>query len=279
MAAIPARLDRVVRQLLPDADLSEASVVAGQFHEVVLLPQVAAIRVTRHSSDGSELDRCVQLSDRLSSLGLPFAVPRSLSDVTVFGDRAAVAVSWIPGGPGPRGAADPAALRLLLDGVGGVALGGLRDVLGAAHAYAGGTRWYPLLRDEAVPLLPRSVRSEAMRRIEAVRALPDVPVRLVHGDLAGANVHWDSEGRVVGVLDWDLASPWDPAVDAACLAYYGWDNVRAAVDAATYQRARVRAAMFGIEQLASAVHRHWPPEVVEAYVQRTAQWIQATNET
>ncbi|QMU78242.1 hypothetical protein GXW83_23610 [Streptacidiphilus sp. PB12-B1b] len=35
---------------------------------------------------------------------------------------------------------------------------------------------------------------------------------------------------MLGVLDWDLAQPHDPAVDAAALAWHGWDKVAAAVE-------------------------------------------------
>ena len=59
--------------------------------------------------------------------------------------------------------------------------------------------------------------------------------------------------RIVGVLDWDLAAAWDPAVDAACLAWCGWDTVRAAVDPAVYGRACTWWATFGIEQVGAAI--------------------------
>ena len=64
--------------------------------------------------------------------------------------------------------------------------------------------------------------------------------RLVHGDLGGDNLRWTPDGAVGGVIDWDLAQPFDPAVDAACLAsWYGWDNLSHAVDAETFQPAPI----------------------------------------
>ncbi|WP_240197756.1 phosphotransferase [Nonomuraea lactucae] len=46
---------------------------------------------------------------------------------------------------------------------------------------------------------------EGRRRLEAARALKAVPDAPVHGDLSGANVHWNRNGELIGVLDWDQA--------------------------------------------------------------------------
>ncbi len=34
-------------------------------------------------------------------------------------------------------------------------------------------------------------------------------------------MHWSADGDVIGVLDWDVAQPYDPAIDAACMAWLG----------------------------------------------------------
>jgi aminoglycoside phosphotransferase (APT) family kinase protein len=87
---------------------------------------------------------------------------------------------------------------------------------------------------------------------------------LVHGDLGGANMRWSSDGRLVGVIDWDWASAWDPAVDAACLAWHGWAAVEAAVDPPIYHRARIWERTFGIEQIvASRLRPPGRPDVVD----------------
>ncbi|MDX1659113.1 MAG: phosphotransferase [Nitriliruptorales bacterium] len=70
-----------------------------------------------------------------------------------------------------------------------------------------------------MPRLPADLQQEAHDRIEAVVDLDPPPPSLVHGDLAGDNVRWRGDA-VAGVRDWDLASAWDPAVDAACLAWH-----------------------------------------------------------
>ena len=53
------------------------------------------------------------------------------------------------------------------------------------------------------------------------RALPPVEPGVVHGDLAGTNVPWRTDGTVYGVLDWDHAQAFDPAVDVGCLSWFG----------------------------------------------------------
>jgi hypothetical protein len=62
-----------------------------------------------------------------------------------------------------------------------------------------------------------------------------------------------------------------PAVDAACLAWHGWDTVRAAVDADTYGRACVWFRTFGLEQVSAALLLGDPPE---RYVDRAVAWLE-----
>jgi aminoglycoside phosphotransferase (APT) family kinase protein len=156
-----------------------------------------------------------------------------------------------------------------------VDLGRLAGLLGVPHCYAGGDRWEELLRDQVIPRLPARWWTEAARRVDAALALPPVPASLVHGDLAGHNVHWSDDGRqCIGVLDWDLAQPYDPAVDVACLAWHGWDTVRAAVDADTYARARVWFRTFGLEQVSAALLLGDAPE---RYVDRAVAWLERTS--
>ncbi|MBC7290698.1 MAG: phosphotransferase [Actinotalea sp.] len=151
-------------------------------------------------------------------------------------------------------------------------LDAVADLLDEPHAYAGRSRWPELMAD-AVRLLPTSVRDAAHRRLDAALALPPVPPSLVHGDLAGANVLLGDDGRVVGVLDWDLAQPADPAVDAACLAWFGWAVVEAAIDPGTARRARVWHRVFPIEQVAAALDNGEDGPAVEAAVRRASAWL------
>ncbi|MFF7732058.1 phosphotransferase [Streptomyces sp. NPDC007984] len=61
------------------------------------------------------------------------------------------------------------------------------------------------------------------RTAAAVRALPDRPVSVVHGDLVPPNIHLDETGRPVAVLDFGFCTTaGDPAFEAAVTAAV-WD--------------------------------------------------------
>jgi hypothetical protein len=51
--------------------------------------------------------------------------------------------------------------------------------------------------------------------------------------------------------------------DAACLAWHGWERVRAAVDPVTYRRAGVWCLTFGLEHIAAAILDGEPGDAVE----------------
>ncbi|NUR32224.1 MAG: aminoglycoside phosphotransferase family protein, partial [Catenulispora sp.] len=262
--------------LMPGVRLDAARLAVGQFHEVVLIPGVAAVRISRRARSAEALPRRTQVLCRLAAVGLPFAVPEPLTEVTRFGERAAVVHSWVNGRSHAKGEGSPEQIAALLGALREVSVTELADVLGEPHEYAGGHRWAEVMAEEVVPRLPAEFRDEARRRLDDALALEPVPPSLVHGDLAGDNVHWDEDGKLVGVLDWDLAQPFDPAIDAACLAWHGWENVRAAVDARTYRRAGVWFGTFGIEQIGAAVLNGEPQDILDRFVAGTVAWMQST---
>ena len=270
------RLRRIASCVLPGS-WDGAEVSRGQFHDVVLLPGVGVVRVARRAAAAAQLRRRTALLDRLGSLGMPFAVPEPLSDPIEVEGCTAVALSWIRGRPLPRGEGDPARLASLLAVLADAELSSVGDLLNRPHAYAGGDRWYELMIGEAVPRLPVSLRAVARRRVDDAANLSPVEPRLVHGDLGGDNLRWDDSGHLLGVLDWDLAQPFDPAVDAACLAWHGWHNVRAAVGERTYRRARTWWKTFGIEQIVAAITNEEPDHIVDIYVHKAAQWLDRTR--
>ncbi|MFD8078575.1 phosphotransferase [Streptomyces sp. NPDC059718] len=274
---VPEELLSVAAALLPGRDLRGAALAVGGSHHVVLLPGVAVVRVARNPTAVAALSRRMELLRRLGALDLPFAVPRPLSDVVPVAGHTAVALSWVGGTPAPRGGGgEPEHLAGLLRALKDVDCRDLQGLLGAAHEYAGGDRWAEMMERDVVPRLPRTWRSEARRRVGAALDLPPVEPSLVHGDLAGGNLHWSDDGRVVGVLDWDLAQPFDPAVDAACLAWHGWDKVAAAVDRPTLHRAWTWYLTFGLEQVAFALLNGEPEDVVERHGSLTAAWLERT---
>ncbi|MEO4038647.1 phosphotransferase [Micrococcaceae bacterium Sec6.3] len=98
-------------------------------------------------------------------------------------------------------------------------------------------------------------------------AEPPVPPCLVHGDLAGHNLRWLPEPgtpvhpeptwRLAGILDWDLACAWDPALNVAYLGlWHGEELVEdVARDAAEARRARVWLGVMALETLDDAAAR------------------------
>lgn len=264
----------VTARLLPSTSLDGAVTAPSGSHDVVLLPGRAAVRIARDGPAAAALPRRTDLLFALDSLGLPFDVPRPLGPVVSDGELTAAAVSWIEGQPLPADRGDPTALRTLLDTLAAVDVEALSDVLDLPHAYAGRDRWKDLLLDEALPRLPTDLRASARRRIADVEALPPVTPRLVHGDLHGYNLHWSPAGTLLGIVDWDLASATDPAIDVACLAdWHGWPTLKQAVDQPTYERARVWYGTFSIEQIVKAVLDDTPDPDLAACVEAVARWM------
>ncbi|MDX2642325.1 phosphotransferase [Streptomyces sp. PA03-1a] len=272
---VPADLLEIVDALLPGAPLDRVRLAAdGNVHHVVLLPGIAAVRISKRPSAAEALPRRMELLRAIGAAGLPFAVPEPLTPVAVFDGRAAVAVSWIDGVALPEDGGDPEQIGELLRALREVPLTvDLRQALAAAQDPIPTRGWAGILAEDVIPRLPARWREEGRRRLDDAIALDPVPDALVHGDLAGSNVHWSPDGKLIGVLDWDLALPFDPAIDAACMAWHGWDTIRNAVDHATYQRARIWDQTFGIEHLI-AVLPGKPLSNVDSYVNHIVPWLE-----
>ncbi|MBB4683816.1 aminoglycoside phosphotransferase family protein [Amycolatopsis jiangsuensis] len=263
----------IASALLPGLRLDDAFVAAdGNVHDVLLIPGVAAVRVSRRALAAAAMPRRMTALRMLASAGLPCQVPEPLTPVTMFGDRAAVAVSWIDGAALPEGVGDPAQVAEVLAAVRSVPLDDA--LLAALDERALGPSWSTVLAEEILPRLPRRWQSEGRRRLDAALAMEPVADALVHGDLGGSNVHWSAEGKLLGILDWDLAMPGDPALDAALMAWHGWDNVRRAVPAATYRRARTWDALFGAEHLVAAMNGR-PMTNPDGFVAAIVPWLEA----
>ncbi|MDX2701630.1 phosphotransferase [Streptomyces sp. PA03-6a] len=272
---VPADLLEIVDALLPGTPLDRVRLAAdGNVHHVVLLPGIAAVRISKRPSAAEALPRRMELLRAIGAAGLPFAVPEPLTPVAVFDGRAAVAVSWIDGTALPEGEGDPEQIGELLRTLREVPLTvDLRQALAAAQDQIPTRGWADILAEDVIPRLPARWRDEGRRRLDNAIALDPVPDALVHGDLAGSNVHWSRDGKLIGVLDWDLALPFDPAIDAACMAWHGWDTIRKAVDHDTYRRARIWDQTFGIEHLI-AVLPGKPLSNVDSYVNHIVPWLE-----
>ncbi|WP_037363820.1 aminoglycoside phosphotransferase family protein [Amycolatopsis orientalis] len=273
---VPADLLEIAETLVPDAPIGSTRLATqGNMHHVVLVPGVAAVRISRRSDSAAELPRRVAILRAVAAAGLPFAVPEPLTPVTTFGDRAAVAVSWIDGAGLPEGVGDPAAFGPLLTALREVEISpALEAVLHRPRRYANGLGWAELVED-VIPRLPRRWQDGVRQRLDTLLALDETPARLVHGDLGGSNVHFGADGKLAGVLDWDLASLSDPAIDAALVAtWHGWDVLRAAADEETYRRAQVWNDLIGVEHL-HAVFAGKPLTSVDGFVRAVVAWLEA----
>lgn len=133
------------------------------------------------------------------------------------------------------------------------------------------------MTDEVLPRLPDDVRDEAAKRVAALADLDSPVVALNHGDLAGSNVLW-RDGRVVGVLDWDLAAEDDPAEDVASLAgWHGWGLVGQLADPETVARAEVFRRSFPLQIIAFQIVHDRPADELERAIQRALPALRATS--
>lgn len=226
----------------------------GGSHRVVLAGDGVAVRISRHRQAADDLVRSTALVDALPELGV--ALPRSLGRVVSLGTHRAVATRRVPGEPSPH-RVEPTALATVLDALAAVDPEPLTGLLSPPLAYGGGPDWLDLQRSAVLPRIPAHVRDVARRAVETLAAAdPEQSVagrQLVHGDLAGANLRWQS-GRVVGLIDWDLATAYDPALDLACLAeWHGWHTVEQLADPATVRRARVQQDCFALHTVAHVI--------------------------
>lgn len=266
----------VAAAVLPAVDWSGARVVSGGSHTVVLADGIAAVRIARDDEAAAAMPRRIELLRHLADAGLPFATPVPLTDVIRIGAHTAMGVSFVDGVTAWGRDVEPRGLRTLFDAIGRIDVDAVRPLLDVPHCYAGGARWADIMAGGVVDALPPRWRGEASARVEAALALPPVPERVVHGDLAGTNVFWDAgEERCLGIIDWDFAQPFDSAVDAACLGWFGWDNMKAAVDADTHARALTWAGTFGLEQLARALIRGQTD--LGPVVDATVEWLRSAR--
>ena len=238
---------------------------------LVVLTGSAAVRIAR-GGGGTDLRRVQELIDHLP--GLPFDLPQSLGPIVEHHGLVAVATRRLRGDVHPPGGGNVRALRHLLDAIHGVDPAPLRTWLAPPRSFAGGAKWREVMDESVIPRLPAEVQDEARRRVDALQGLPRVRCTLNHGDLAGSNILWQ-EGRVTGVLDWDLTAEDDPAEDVASLAgWHGWDIVHELADAETVAHATVFRASFPLQIVAFTVVQERPDDEIDRAVLRAAGALQ-----
>ena len=309
-------LSAEARDRLARVDWSEGTVEeGGQFHRVLVVPGQGVLRMTRSPQAAGLLPRRVALLEALATQNLAISLPRALTEVTSNEKgTAAVVQDYVPGTAHPPHSGDPRVLRELCERLARVDVEPLRPHLAEAFSFRGpwtpekstAVRLLPDVLGERWPdwfeaTLPGSWGSTVDALTDAARrwtAEPVVEPSLVHGDLAGHNMHWAPVGSpavrqlveregpdvrrlglaaggrdeasgqgeasgwvLLGILDWDLACVWDPALNPAYLSlWHGEEKLEAiARDAFEAQRGRVWLGVMALESLYDASLREGTP--------------------
>lgn len=251
---------QLARRLFPHRSTETARVEeGGQFHRVLLLPPTAVIRMARDAPASAQLPRSVALHNALADL-LPVPVPRQLTELVEHQGQAAVGMSYIPGAAHPPHSGDPKVLRDIVKMLAEVPVEPLRPLLAEPFAFRG--PWTQARIAASYQALPEDLRAPARALWEQLPRLAQVPVGLVHGDLAGHNVHW-LHGRLSGILDWDLAAAWDPALNTAYLClWHGQELIeQVAPDADQAHRARIWLGLMSLERFSDTISRTDEPKL------------------
>ena len=209
----------------------EALLRRGQFHDVVLLGDVA-YRFPRDDASRRALPAQVALLGALARCALPAAVPEPVAppDLEQPTGRCYVALRRVEGQRlGPGAGARPGVLTdlgRLLSRFGEL---GTDPAISAVAPPAGRDAWTRFADQVSrvlFPLMSGQGRARATAELAAVTAVDPTGQALVHGDLGGPNLLWavvDGDARLAGVIDWDEAHIGSQAEDLASLAVtFGW---------------------------------------------------------
>ncbi len=256
LGSVPVEL----AEQLQSFEWSQARVVErGKDHVILIAGQLAVARLSRF--DDQDLARQVRL---LEQLRLPWRVPTALSQV----DQG-VLQRYIPGTAHPHNSGDVTTLSHVVEVLENYDTTGLA----LADPFAQRGRF----TEEMLTRLDTIVENNMARTIsEYVHGWTDdgVGAGLVHGDLAGHNMHW-IDGQLIGILDWDYAALWDTALNATYLSL--WHGVPLEDISPTPYRARVWSGALGLYALADALtwdispagwrrlNRKVQPRILEAY--------------
>jgi Ser/Thr protein kinase RdoA (MazF antagonist) len=248
-------------------DNSEARLTRGQFHDVVLLGELA-YRFPRDEESRRLLPARTELLSALANRQLPVVIP-ALCSTAALGEplgRCHVAFQRMSGGPidraridGPQVAdAAVSSLTRVLDRLDEL---GTDETIRKAVPRADPRRWERFAEDVSAvlfPLMSERGRERAEAELNQVLAFHPVGQALVHGDLGGGNLLWVVSGsgpRLTGILDWDEAQIGNQADDLASIAVtVGWplavriDAQRHSGDTPTIPAARAIAATFALQQ-------------------------------
>ncbi|RAX50586.1 hypothetical protein DQ353_03290 [Arthrobacter sp. AQ5-05] len=248
--ALPREL-QLANALFPGPEWKKGHVdEGGQFHLVLVAPGEAVMRMSRTPAAARDMQRRVDLIEALSAR-FSFLLPTALSEVWHGEGFSAVVQRYVPGAAHPPHTGEPAALRALLEELAAVDLRPIAHLLAPPFSFRG--PWTGQKTDATLAALPAELEGAADLVLEAIKAFASVPTSLVHGDLAGNNMRWN-QGTLRGIIDWDLASAWDPALNTAYLSmWHGADFIEAiAPNPQEAWRARIWLGAMALESVYDA---------------------------
>ena len=251
---------QIARQLCPDLSWENAAVnEGGQFHKVVIGNPQAVIRMARTPAATEQMPRTVELLSLLESQ-LNYQIPVAVSEILHVDGLSSVAMSFIPGSAHEPHYGDPKVLGQLVKELAEVPLEQISAHLAKPFSFRG--EWTQARQQQCFDALPKELRAPATALWDQLDILAQVPAGLVHGDLAGHNMHW-VDGKLVGILDWDLACAWDPALNTAYLSlWHGQDLIeQIAPDAEQARRARIWLGLMSLERLSDTLTRSDSPRL------------------
>ena len=257
----------VVGAACGEGDKADANLRRGQFHDVVLLGEVA-YRFPRDEESRRLLPARMALLRALRTFEMPVAIPGLLSDAAVAQPlgQCHAALQRVSGEPiEPDQLAETSAqsgvitdLAVLLDRL--LELG-TDPAIQEAVPRADPSEWQRFADDVSkvlFPLMSRDGRARAEAELNRVVVVDPTGEALVHGDLGGSNLLWTgsgSETRLTGILDWDGAHLGNQADDLASIAVtVGWplaeelDAKRHGGQSHVLADAKAIAATFALQQ-------------------------------
>lgn len=257
----------LLSRLLPEDTADGLVVHKGQFHHV-LIGSDRVVCFARTEAAAKRLPERAAMLRALAGIDLGFRTPKPLSEGGAQGtdEPPYLVLSRIPGAPlkddalaSPEIAETVARSYVAL--LSGLAAAGNDKKVRAALPEAPAGEWQEFaagVRAELFPLMSVGGRERAERELAALDALPHLTSAVVHGDLGGENVLWetvDGVPRLSGVVDWDEVSLGDPAEDLAAVgASYGEELLGRVLalggwaDDATAERISVIRGTFALQQ-------------------------------
>ena len=264
LAVMDGRLARYLGVVgLPGRGEHRARLVAGQFHDVVLVGG-AAYRFPRDEESRRRLPAAVTLLEALSRRGLPVPVPVTTSHINAPLGQCHVALARLPGeqlGALASRTQEDAVVRQLAELLDRLAALGSDPAIQPLVPRAGDDYWLAFagqVRHVLFPMMSGQGRRRAGAELAAVAAVAGTGDALVHTDLGGANLLWTTTGGVphlTGVLDWDECCSGNQANDVASIAVtIGWplaeriDDRRQISARPLVAEAKIIAATFALQQ-------------------------------